>query len=362
MIIKTPIRLHMGIIDISRKFQREYGALGVMVKGGFEVKVEKDEHLSVKASEENAVDIKAAYDAMKSKLDIKDNFRIEVLKSIPRHMGLGSTTQLKLAMGAGIGKLSGHDLKIKDLADIVGRGRYSATGTYGFDKGGFILEGGKSGDEEIPPMTVHYRLPEDWRFLMVCPKIEQSYDEEEERPIMDYHYLMTKLMHQDGLDIKVERYLENKILKTNKDLVARSLNRNESKQVYKSYEKILERSSGENGRNKEVKKGLKSLYKKNYPVDSFSNLKEYINILKLYNRYYEDEGLPWWLKRNMKKIIKEYFKKEQVETELKTYIKKVYKNSAVDSAIREDLEDLLEYYEKRLKKARKDGTFNRFIG
>ncbi len=185
MIIKTPIRLHMGIIDISRKFQREYGALGVMVKGGFEVKVEKDEHLSVKASEENAVDIKAAYDAMKSKLDIKDNFRIEVLKSIPRHMGLGSTTQLKLAMGAGIGKLSGHDLKIKDLADIVGRGRYSATGTYGFDKGGFILEGGKSGDEEIPPMTVHYRLPEDWRFLMVCPKIEQSYDEEEERPIMN---------------------------------------------------------------------------------------------------------------------------------------------------------------------------------
>lgn len=185
MIIKTPTRLHMGIIDISRKFPREYGALGVMVKGGFEIKVEKSDHLSIKATKENAADIKAAYDAMKNKLDISDNFRIEVEKSIPRHMGLGSTTQLKLAVGAGIARLNGHDLKVRELADIVGRGRYSAIGTYGFDRGGFILEGGKSFPDEIPPVTAHYDIREDWRFLMVCPKIEQSYDEEEEKPIMD---------------------------------------------------------------------------------------------------------------------------------------------------------------------------------
>lgn len=185
MIIKTPTRLHMGIIDISRKFPREYGALGMMVKGGFEIKVEKNDHLSIKATKENATDIKAAYDAMKSELKIDDNIRIEVEKSIPRHMGLGSTTQLKLAVGAGIARLSNHNLSITELADIVGRGRYSAIGTYGFDKGGFILEGGKSSLDEIPPLTAHYEIPNDWRFLMIFPKIKQSYDEEEEKPIMD---------------------------------------------------------------------------------------------------------------------------------------------------------------------------------
>ncbi len=186
MMIETASRLHFGIIDMSRKFIREYGALGVMIKGGFRIEIiPVEEGLEVEGDKDVVKEVRDVYDNISAYHELKEGYHIKVLRKVPRHIGLGSTTQLHMGVGMGILKNEGYDVGLNKLAEVVGRSRYSAIGTYGFKYGGFILEGGKAHPEEIPPLTAHFDVPDDWRFVIVCPKEIQSYDENEERPIMD---------------------------------------------------------------------------------------------------------------------------------------------------------------------------------
>ncbi|MFW6142484.1 MAG: beta-ribofuranosylaminobenzene 5'-phosphate synthase family protein [Candidatus Saliniplasma sp.] len=186
MIIKTPSRLHMGIIDLSREFIRSYGALGLTIKDGFTIEVETiEKDLRVKASKRNVKDVRKVYNRIKKDLKIKNGFRVRVEEDIPRHVGLGSTTQLCLGTGFAMAKLSGHDIDPIKLAKMIGRARFSAIGTYGFKHGGFILEGGKSAPMEVPPLLFQNDIPEDWRFIIISANEWEGFDESEEQPIME---------------------------------------------------------------------------------------------------------------------------------------------------------------------------------
>ncbi len=186
MRIKTPSRLHFGIIDLSREFKREYGAFGVTLRDGYEINVEPiDDGIHVQGSDRERKIAKKVFRKLSEKFDISNGFEIVVEKSIPDHIGLGSTTQFTLGMGQGILRSIGVDISIIELAGLLGRGRYSAIGTHGFENGGFILEGGKSEKKEVSPLLKRTEVPEDWRFLIICPEERKGYDEEEERPIME---------------------------------------------------------------------------------------------------------------------------------------------------------------------------------
>ena len=186
MIIKTPSRLHMGIIDLSREFIRSYGALGLTIKEGFTIEIQpREKGLKIKASGRNAKEVQKVYNRLKEKLGINQGFHIHVEENIPRHVGLGSTTQLCLGTGLGMAKLSGIDIDPIKLADMIGRARFSAIGTYGFKHGGFILEGGKSNPMEIPPMLFREKIPKDWRFIIISAEEWEGFDEDEEQPIME---------------------------------------------------------------------------------------------------------------------------------------------------------------------------------
>ena len=127
---------------------------------------------------------------------------LEVLAAPPSHAGLGSGTQLGLAVAAGIRHLfseppgdagdeaagpesldaTEHDWlfdirDVMDLARVVGRGRRSCVGVYGFSRGGLIVEAGRivdetSGTEEeqkrsFSPMIARARLPAAWRCVVI---------------------------------------------------------------------------------------------------------------------------------------------------------------------------------------------------
>jgi beta-ribofuranosylaminobenzene 5'-phosphate synthase len=51
----------------------------------------------------------------------------------------------------------------------VGRGGRSAVGTYGFQSGGLIVDGGKVAGEMLGKLVKRLDVPEEWRFLLVCP-------------------------------------------------------------------------------------------------------------------------------------------------------------------------------------------------
>ncbi|MBS3816644.1 MAG: GHMP kinase [Candidatus Thermoplasmatota archaeon] len=186
MRVKTPSRLHFGILDLSREFKREYGALGLTLDDGYEIVLKSSQNeLKVEGDQREKRIVTEVYETLKEKFDLTTSFEVKIKDRIPSHIGLGSTTQLTLGTGFGMLKESRIDIEVKELASILDRGRYSAIGTYGFENGGFILEGGKEKKDEISPILYRGKVPKDWRFVILCPEEKKGYDEKEEKPIME---------------------------------------------------------------------------------------------------------------------------------------------------------------------------------
>lgn len=94
--------------------------------------------------------------------------QISLIQTIPEHAGLGSGTQLGLAVAAGLSAFVGLPSQSpQELAISVNRAQRSAVGTYGFVLGGLIVEQGKLPGEPISPLDCRIDLPAEWRFVLV---------------------------------------------------------------------------------------------------------------------------------------------------------------------------------------------------
>src|SRR5262249_8559712 len=97
--------------------------------------------------------------------------RLQIEEAIPQHAGLGSGTQLALAVAAALNVFAGLPSQTpQELALSVGRGLRSAVGTFGFVFGGLIVEQGKLPDEPISPLDCRIDLPLAWRFVLLRPR------------------------------------------------------------------------------------------------------------------------------------------------------------------------------------------------
>jgi beta-RFAP synthase len=96
---------------------------------------------------------------------------LEVVTAPRGHTGLGSGTQLALAVAASLHALFERPpASAAHLARSVGRGLRSAVGTYGFEQGGLIVEAGKWREDEISPLVARLELPAAWRFVLLAPR------------------------------------------------------------------------------------------------------------------------------------------------------------------------------------------------
>ncbi|MDV3103676.1 beta-ribofuranosylaminobenzene 5'-phosphate synthase family protein [Thermococcus waiotapuensis] len=182
MIIRTPKRLHLGLIDPSGGLGRRFGAIGVALEGGYEIKVSPGDGLKINASGKDEDTIREAVARMNHSFGTGTGYSIEVVKAIPRHVGLGSTTQLSLAVGMAIAKLNGLNISVEELARALGRGKNSGAGIYTFKLGGLVVDGGVKDD--VPPLVVRHEFPESWAFLLIIPDLKPGFDEREEEPVM----------------------------------------------------------------------------------------------------------------------------------------------------------------------------------
>jgi beta-ribofuranosylaminobenzene 5'-phosphate synthase len=96
--------------------------------------------------------------------------RIVIELCAPPHMGLGSGTQLGLAVAQAL-TLANHlgPLEVVDLARRVDRGRRSAIGIHGFALGGVLVEAGKRPSEHVAPLVARLPFPESWRIVLILP-------------------------------------------------------------------------------------------------------------------------------------------------------------------------------------------------
>lgn len=168
--VRAPARLHLGFLDLGGSLGRRFGSLGIALeRPATEVTVRRS---STDAAEGPDSDRAArARNLVRERLGIETHFSLDVDAALPAHGGLGSGTQLALAVGVAVALLSGRDLTPRAVATVLGRGRRSAIGMEAFAAGGVILDGGKAlaGAEADapPPLLARFKVPESWRILLV---------------------------------------------------------------------------------------------------------------------------------------------------------------------------------------------------
>lgn len=166
--VQAPARLHFGLLDLRGELGRRFGGLGAAIPTPSLLleAVPSDGVAAVGPESDRAA---ALADQARQRLGT-GGVLIRVHRAIPAHAGLGSGTQLGLAVARALAELYGIDADAATLAAAAGRGRRSAIGTYAFEGGEFIVEGGRTpGREGLAPLLARYPVPSSWRYVVAIP-------------------------------------------------------------------------------------------------------------------------------------------------------------------------------------------------
>ncbi len=168
--VEAPARLHLGFLDLRGDLGRRFGGVGVSleeirtrvecIRGGVECRatgpdseraLEYAHSILVATRCEGAVSVK-------------------VCQAIPRHAGLGSGTQMALAVGTAVSHLFELDLNPYDIAEMLGRGGRSGIGIGSFEQGGFLVDGGRGDEDMPPPIIARHAFPNNWRIILLMAR------------------------------------------------------------------------------------------------------------------------------------------------------------------------------------------------
>jgi beta-ribofuranosylaminobenzene 5'-phosphate synthase len=171
IVVTAPSRLHFGMFSFGVPTLRQYGGVGVMIdERRAELRITPAaEFACVGADAERLQQALTAVRATEWGRDLPP-CRIEVTTAPPSHVGLGSGTQLSLAVVAGLRAWKNlPPLDVVELAHTAGRAKRSAVGLYGFLHGGLIAEAGRLPHDAVSPLIAAIQLPSDWRFVLIAP-------------------------------------------------------------------------------------------------------------------------------------------------------------------------------------------------
>jgi len=187
--VRTGARLQVGFLNLSLARNRIYGGVGFAID---------EPSLSVSAERADRIECAdpdaAAYARRSVELLDVPGAEVTVESALPRHVGLGSGTQLALAVYAAIASAYDRAVDVRRAAPELDRGGRSGVGVAAFERGGFVIDAGHPrerfttdrpprGEWSVPPVSVRHDLPEDWRFVLVRPDLEPgvSGDAEDDR-------------------------------------------------------------------------------------------------------------------------------------------------------------------------------------
>lgn len=188
--ISAPARLHFGLLSFGHSGQRQFGGVGVMLAGP---------RMRLAVESEPTGEFVVRYGRFARRIGElarrwslhrlgrpMPRCRLALVEEIAPHVGLGSGTQLGLAVAKGLERFHGFDAaEPAGLAESVGRGLRSAVGTYGFFRGGLIAESGRLPGERLAPLEHRVELPAAWRFLLVRPDAPPGVSGDREQAIFN---------------------------------------------------------------------------------------------------------------------------------------------------------------------------------
>ena len=201
-------RLHCGFLDLTGEGARRFGGIGLSIdEPVVRVRLEACDRLivgRVDGAVEGAADgmpdgaaiggtdgddEAGAVAAMVRRLaqlnGLPARGRIDVMSRIPRHVGLGSGTQLAMAVGRGLATLHGVALEPAEIAAATLRARRSGIGYHTFQQGGFVVDGGHRPPESArrcapPPLLARHPVPDAWRIILAIPQSARTVSGETE--------------------------------------------------------------------------------------------------------------------------------------------------------------------------------------
>jgi beta-ribofuranosylaminobenzene 5'-phosphate synthase len=102
-------------------------------------------------------------------------FAITVEHCAPEHVGLGTGTQLALAVAKALATTQGRpDWDASFLASRVDRGQRSGIGVHGFQHGGFLVDGGKGPKTTLAPLVARHDFPAEWAVILILARDSQG--------------------------------------------------------------------------------------------------------------------------------------------------------------------------------------------
>ncbi len=168
--VETAARLHFGVLDLRGDGGRWFGGIGTAAPAPtLLVSAEPAGRLTADGPDAARAATFAA--RFLECHGIRQGARLRVHRALPGHAGLGSGTQLALAVARALAEMHGVDAAAPGLAAAVGRGRRSAIGTWTFAGGGLVVEGGKRRDGDGGgPLLVRMPIPASWRCVVAVPR------------------------------------------------------------------------------------------------------------------------------------------------------------------------------------------------
>ena len=174
LVLRTPSRLHFGLLSWGPQAARQFGGVGLMIEApGLTIAAEPAD--SWEASGPLATRVLDFAGRAAGRLASRGRFvrpaSFEIVGAPPEHVGLGVGTQLGLGVARLVSELAGvRGPTVEDLAELSGRGLRSGIGLHGFAKGGLIVDGGRASPEGIPPLLARLDFPVEWSVLVVIPR------------------------------------------------------------------------------------------------------------------------------------------------------------------------------------------------
>ena len=204
MLIKSPSRLHLGLIDMNGSYGRLDGGIGLTIQDpnlilfgepaekGITVDFNENFNFNETIRNECITKITKAAQEVIDFYGVDEGFYFRVDRAYPPHSGLGSGTQIALSTGKLITEHIGQEANGYTLGKITGRGGTSGIGVFAFDYGGFIVDGGHSRKEKTsflpssaskaspPQLFGRYEFPDEWGVLLVILKSDVSVNGQKE--------------------------------------------------------------------------------------------------------------------------------------------------------------------------------------
>jgi beta-RFAP synthase len=164
--VSVPARLHLGFLDLNGGLGRKFGSIGLALDRPVT-------RITLRAARRTSVSGPDSARAQRclatiiDALDLPGSYALEIDEAIPPHSGLGSGTQLALAIAAAMRRLNRLPLDVRGDAALLDRGARSGIGIALFSTGGVVVDGGRTPEGPPPPVVAHQPFPETWRILLM---------------------------------------------------------------------------------------------------------------------------------------------------------------------------------------------------